>query len=248
MNQQPRIEALVFRSMNSRLIRYVSKYPIALGQLLNNQKQRWYDKESDKLRRSVFETALGGRLVVHDGPFKGLRYPKYAAKGSELLPKLIGSYEEELHPIFETIKERKYPVILDIGCAEGYYAVGLALVHPEARVFAYDIDKDSIHACKEMATLNAVDNRMEFGRFCDDDLLSCFNFGERGLIVCDVEGYERDLFTLAAKKNLGRCDILIEFHDFIGRSITDGIMQVLDESHTCQLIDMKPRTPGNMQC
>ena len=95
-----------------------------------------------------------------------------------------------------------------------------------------------------MATLNAVDNRMEFGRFCDDDLLSCFNFGERGLIVCDVEGYERDLFTLAAKKNLGRCDILIEFHDFIGRSITDGIMQVLDESHTCQLIDMKPRTPG----
>ena len=59
---------------------------------------------------------------------------------SSCVPKLIGSYEEEVHPIIEEIIRRRYSIVVNIGCAEGYYAVGFALRIPDAIVYAFDVD------------------------------------------------------------------------------------------------------------
>jgi len=41
--------------------------------------------------------------------------------------------------IARVLDDRRPTVFLDVGCAEGYYAVGFALSAPETEVFAYDI-------------------------------------------------------------------------------------------------------------
>jgi hypothetical protein len=53
------------------------------------------------------------------------------AVGSALIPKLLGCYEAELHGVIACALNTTYDTIIDIGCAEGYYAVGLALHFPD---------------------------------------------------------------------------------------------------------------------
>src|ERR1700749_2885028 len=63
-------------------------------------------------------------VTVKHGPFTGMVYPTKATRNRHVIPKLLGTYEQELHGTIETIKGRKYDVVIDIGGAEGYYAVG----------------------------------------------------------------------------------------------------------------------------
>ena len=81
--------------------------------------------------------ALHGRRVLH-GPFAGMDYTSEASEGG-LAPRLLGTYEAELHPALAAVAARGLQLIYDVGCAEGYYAVGLARAVPGARVRAYGV-------------------------------------------------------------------------------------------------------------
>ena len=70
--------------------------------------------------------------VVRHGPFAGLQYPELTAVGSALYPKLLGSYQREIQGWIEEICAAGYSEIVDVGFAEGYYAVGLARRLPRA--------------------------------------------------------------------------------------------------------------------
>ena len=70
---------------------------------------------------------------VLNGPFQGMNFHSAASEGC-LVPKLLGCYEQPLHPFLEAAFARDYDVVLNIGSAEGYYAVGLALRMPGARI------------------------------------------------------------------------------------------------------------------
>jgi len=76
------------------------------------------------------------------------------AVGSSFLPKLVGSYEAELHGVIEELIGRDYRTIIDIGSAEGYYVVGLARRCPAARIYAFDMDRLGRLRCANMAHLS----------------------------------------------------------------------------------------------
>lgn len=61
---------------------------------------------------------------IYSGPFRGMKYLR-ASTGSVILPKLIGTYENELHFVFNEIRGNNYDQFIDVGAAEGYYVVGL---------------------------------------------------------------------------------------------------------------------------
>src|SRR6478672_6897407 len=83
------------------------------------------ERQFGSTRNTLMKIAPG--LVVQHGPFKGMKYPGVNSVGSALIPKLLGSYERELHPLIDSICAGQYDQVVDIGCAEGYYAVGLAM-------------------------------------------------------------------------------------------------------------------------
>ncbi|MFD2162919.1 class I SAM-dependent methyltransferase [Paradesertivirga mongoliensis] len=176
------------------------------------------------------------KLTVLNGPFKAMKYPSMDALCSAIYPKLIGSYEQELHPTIETFSTRDYSEIIDVGCAEGYYAVGLSLMFPKAKIYAYDIDPAARRLCLDMAKLNNRDSSISIRNFCTAKELASFNFTRRGLIVCDCEGFEKHLFNSSNLKNLNRCDIIIEVHDFVDIEISDYLNHLFKETHDIQVI------------
>lgn len=103
-----------------------------------------YRSERASLERKIV-SALTPELKVIKGPFEGMKYPSLRAAGSALVPKLIGTYEIELTPYIMKIIEKNYSIILNIGSAEGYYAVGLALRSPSPSFLL-----SSRHFCKQL--------------------------------------------------------------------------------------------------
>ncbi len=183
-------------------------------------------------------------LVVLQGPFAGMRYIEDAS-GSELLPKLIGTYESELHSVIDEIIERRYSRIVDVGCAEGYYAVGLAYRCPWAKIEAYDIDDEARQRCHTMATLNDVASSITINK---EFTVECLGDSHESstLIVCDCEGAERSLFGDSDSSHWKHCDMLIELHDAINRGTTSAIIGNLALTHNIKLIDSRDPCPDRV--
>lgn len=103
---------------------------------------------------------------VMGGPFGGIRYIDRSV-GSAYLPKVLGIYERELNRCIETVCTRRPTLIVDVGAAEGYYAVGLAVRNPEAQVIAFEMEEAGRRALGEMARLNDVSDRIEVRGRCE---------------------------------------------------------------------------------
>ena len=175
-------------------------------------------------------------LVVKHGVFSGMKYPGAVSVGSSLFPKLLGSYEQELNPVIKRICREEYSEIVDVGCAEGYYAVGLALRIPQATVFAFDTNPQALQMCKSMARLNGVADRLVAGSYCDAETLRAIHFSRRGLVIADCEGYEKQLFTEKTVNRFATCDLLIELHDFMDISISGHLRQLFERTHDIETI------------
>lgn len=188
-----------------------------------------FERKSAKIAKKISQD-----LVVLSGPFKGLQYPSSSSFGSALAPKILGCYESELHPILNTLKAN-YEQIFDFGCAEGYYAVGLALIYTQARVNAYDTDALALQRAHQMARLNNVETRISLhGRANWQDLKKAEN--TRSLIICDCEGYERLLFNHMNLNYLKNSDLIIELHDFAFEDTSVYLPSLFHQSHDCDLV------------
>jgi len=87
---------------------------------------------------------------VQDGPFAGMQYPEEMVRTdteSPFMPKLLGCYEMECNPFIEEICRRDYDQVINIGAAEGYYAVGLAMRMPRTRIIAFETSSRSRRLC-----------------------------------------------------------------------------------------------------
>lgn len=171
------------------------------------------------------------KLEVMNGQFKGMKYPSLQAFRSSLYPKIIGSYESELNETIEQIRKKDYTMIIDIGCAEGYYAVGFGLMFPNAKIYGYDNVKKARDLCIEMGELNNIDERLEVRAECTSEDILNFKFDEKTLIICDCEGFEKRLFDKENAKNLTNVDLLIEVHDFIDINISGQLESLFSETH-----------------
>jgi hypothetical protein len=172
---------------------------------------------------------------VRRGPFEGLRFPRNKLTPS-LAPKLIGSYEREIAEVIEELCSEEWSAIVDIGCAEGYYAVGLALRIPGAIVHAYDADPNMMRSCRETAELNGVESRIRIGSFLTSEALKKLDLGHRALIISDCEGHEYSIFTAEIIGNLKRHDVLIELHDGTRGALTSNLIRKFSLSHIPQII------------
>ncbi|MEK6262262.1 MAG: class I SAM-dependent methyltransferase [Planctomycetota bacterium] len=169
--------------------------------------------------------------IIRHGPFAGLKYPALASIGSALYPKLLGSYESEIHPWIQEVCDAGYSEIIDVGCAEGYYAVGLARRIPQATVYAYDTDEGARQLCAHCATANQVADRLSVRAAFTADELPGIPIRQRGLIICDCEGGEIQIFTEQTRQRFANWDLLIETHDFMDITISTRLAELFQDTH-----------------
>jgi len=184
---------------------------------------------------AVWQT-IAPDLTVRHGPFRGLKYPAGKSVGSMLVPKLLGSYERELQPLLARLAARDYSEIVDVGCAEGYYAVGLARMFARARVFAFDTNAEGLRLCRLMAEANGVADRLTTGSFCDAAALQNLPLTRRALVISDCEGYEQHLFNPDTVRKLAGHDVLIEVHDLVDITISARLRAVFSSTHQLEVI------------
>lgn len=205
-------------------------------QLRREARQAEQRARRDRLRAADREMVsnYAAEMTVKRGPFAGMRYPRAYAHGSTLAPKLLGVYEAELHPTIQRFLAKDYRLIIDVGGAEGYYAVGCALRWPAAEVIAYELQRDARQAIAEMATANGVDDRVRIAAEC----LTADLYDRRGLVICDIEGCEADLLTdseFAAA--FAASDFIIETHDLFRPGVTDTLRSHFQQTHEVTAVD-----------
>lgn len=188
------------------------------------------EKEELKIMNEVFDN----QYVVQNGHFKGMKYIKRSS-GSALLPKILGSYEEPIQGwIREVIEDKNYVNILDIGCAEGYYAVGFAMKLPNTKIIAYDIDEEARKNSTELKELNGLTN-IEINAECTHKELNSKS-KENTLVFCDIEGFEKILLDPIKVPNLKYVDLIIESHDCFVPNITEDLIARFYMTHTMRII------------
>lgn len=203
-----------------------------------NHQRRYLRRTQDlNLARDLVE-AYGASVLY--GPFRGLTYPKASLLDRVGAPRLLGSYEQELHGIFANL-DPSYEALIDVGAAEGYYSVGMARKNLGGRVFAYETDPRELSYCREMARLNGVSDRLEFRSWCDENEIVTLCSGKRCFVLSDCEGYEFDLFGPRAVAALRHSDLVIELHERPEVHMREVLKDRFAASHLVEVLSVQPR-------
>lgn len=133
--------------------------------------------------------------------------------GSVLDPKLMGIYEREINHFVEALVKSRPDTVIDIGAAEGYYAVGLARRLANTTVIAFEAEEEGRQLLKQLAQRNGVAERIRIRGFCDiASLGEALEGVGRCAIVCDAEGAESQLLDPDAVTAVRTAAILVELH------------------------------------
>lgn len=201
-------------------------------------------------------SALGPRLLreqivrrtnmaVASDPFRGMRYVHGSYK-SVWEPKVLGIYERELADAIGEAIARQPVRILDIGAAEGYYAVGLARAVPGAYAWAFEADEQAHPLLRDLIACNGVSARVHIGGLCTPDVLSGVLGDGRGtLVICDAEGGEADLLDPVRVAGLRYADILVELHAGRVPDVWQMIRERFAPTHDIAVIDQEARSPAD---
>jgi hypothetical protein len=174
------------------------------------------------------------------GPFQGMQYPNRVVWGP-IPPKWYGSYECELHEVLESVIALKPRAILDIGAADGYYAVGMAKRLPESDVYAYDTDPISRLQTKTLAKLNQTS--VEARGFCTAAEMTQRIIADSTFILCDIEGHEMQTLDPVSVPKLSGAHILVEMHGTVKSAQLNAfeLMERFGNTHRGTIILPQPR-------
>src|SRR5436190_8314280 len=179
-------------------------------------------------------TRLAERLdpVVQAGPFAGMRYPPGRLGDVDAAgAKLLGIYERELQSVFEQAIQQRAQ-FTDIGCADGFFAVGMAMRGCPS--VAYDISKSARRLCGELAALNGA--QVEIRSTFDEPPAG-------GLLLCDIEGAERQLFTSGLAAALADVSVVVEVHEDQQPGTAAHLRELFSATHEDERIDHRPLQP-----
>lgn len=185
----------------------------------------------------IVDDALAPRTCR--GLFSGMRYVDRSI-GSSYAPKLLGTYEQELVPVFERLFDQDFDQFVDIGAAEGYYAVGAAL-KTDWPITAFEANPQT--PLPQLAELNGVTGRIDLRGACDLGELADLLAGKtNSLLLADVEGAERLLLDPRFIPELRTATLVVEVHDCFLLGTGGTLLRRFADSHRAERIDSVPRT------
>ncbi len=213
-------------------------------------------RPDQRTARRVVRRLLGdspARILA--GPFKGMKCIGDGF-GAEYTPKILGTYELEYASDLRARLEHGHDVFVDVGAAEGYFAVGFLIRNPDARCVAFELSADARRLLLRNATLNGVAGRLDIRGAADAATLNASLVGSRRpWVLCDCEGAECDILDPVAAPNLRACHIILEVHGNLAvppesgqhhtRAMATLIQRRFGETHRIREIAASPRTPAH---
>ena len=133
------------------------------------------------------------------------------------LPCLIGSYERELFSTWQQIFAIEFQRFVNVGTADGYYAVGVARARQSVIVEAFEGNAAKRLRIARMARSNGVCVRVRIRGFCGPQRSLSPHFTtcrvRITLILMDIDGGEGLLLDPEAVPELTFAHLLVEIHE-----------------------------------
>jgi hypothetical protein len=207
--------------------------PIASSLLFRLHVYRLHWNDQTRFAQKVFAR---NEPTVLNGPFRGMKLPSLLGFGS-MTSKWLGTYESELHPIIEQLANNNYDHFVDVGAADGYYAIGIARLCFPKVVYAYDTDFISRRQVAAVASKNGPVNCVISSECKHEDLSRICR--KKTFILCDIEGAELDLLDQHRVPELTCADMCIEVHSTAllqPAEVLDVLSQRFAETHQINVI------------
>jgi hypothetical protein len=102
-------------------------------------------------------------------------------------------------------------------------------------VLAFDLNPKAQEVCTTLAQKNGVSDRIKIGAlFRPEDFASYAN--QKVLVLCDIEGAERELLNPEVAPALKGMDLIVESHECLISGITQTLIDRFKDTHQITLI------------
>lgn len=168
-----------------------------------------------RVSREIFEM-LGG--VVRYGPFSGLNLYSCPLWGADDLGSMtMGFYEKEILDWLSNVRSDRFRTFVDIGAADGYYAVGLLSCLGFERSICFEMNEKSHEIIRKNAALNNCEGKITIKREASELALESMRktLDKECLILCDIEGAEFELWTERVFEICQHATIIVEIHHWV---------------------------------
>lgn len=183
---------------------------------------------------------------IIDGYFKGI---KYGTREGLSFAIIAGTYEKELFPILDDLKN--FNNLIVIGAGDGYYAAGLLKKFSNLSLFAFEILSDRKVNLVNNLSRNNIDEK-NYTLYDDasidnlQSLLQKFPTKDKNFIIIDVEGFEEVLLNPLLIPELNNCTILVEIHDHLVPKV-GALIKTRFKSHINQTFKTTERTVSDIK-
>ena len=161
-----------------------------------------------------YEHAKKYNFKVQFGIFKNLKmYHEISWGKGDIASKVYGIYENKIQ---KKLKDLNKPILIDIGAADGFFAIGSLKSKICKYCYAFEESKKSRENLLKTANINNVTSNLSIlGKVTKDNFFSLLpseiDFS-KATILCDIEGGEYDFFTDDILANIKQSNIIIEIH------------------------------------
>lgn len=168
-----------------------------------------------KAKENVFRKLIArhGYNVMY-GPFKGMRLGTETYWGKyDVISKILGVYEEEVTDRLRAMLGAGKAPFVDLGAADGYYAIGVAVSGMAENVFAFEINQQGRDSLTKNAASNGCAHKITIsGEANFASLKSLIDLFGSAVILIDIEGAEYDLLDDRLLDLLRTCRMIVELH------------------------------------
>ena len=174
-----------------------------------------------------YEHAQKNNFVVQNGVFKDLKINKDISWGQgDIASKIYGLYENRIQKI---LKEIRKPILIDVGAADGYFAIGSLYSGLSEYCYAFEQSEIGKKTLLKTAKINNVSSKLSIkGKVDSKNFLSMLpkdiDFSQV-VLLCDIEGEEYNLFTNDILKKLAKANLIIEIHNNVEEKIQKQFLQ-----------------------
>ena len=154
--------------------------------------------------------------VISQGLFSGMQLGQDTWWGkSDLGSQCLGFYEKEILEIITA--NGPYDNFIDIGAADGYYAIGMLHSVMASRAICFEVSDKGRVAIRKNWQTNGSPGLLEILGEANEVTVSALSpvITTKSLVLIDIEGFEFELLTPKVVSILSKCDVIVEIHNWV---------------------------------
>ena len=186
--------------------------------------------------------------TVQQGPFKGMIINEDQFWGpGDRSSKILGLYEKEIQDLIVSIqKDKNYSTFVDIGGADGFFAIGSLVNNLFEKCEVFEISKKGRNSIQKNSKKNNVYDSIKIHDKASKRSLIKIDNINNSLILCDIEGGEYELFDEKLINEIYPSDIIIEIHKNKENSLVN-FEKRFTKTYSLTKITQEPRSLKNFK-